>query len=318
MFAPLMRRVWRRRWDAVARAEFYRSMTWGTAASVGLVALLAWGGTVWALLGARDFVTASVIVRAIMFFTWLLAMGLTAAQISSKFLLDVRRDVNDCWLMTSAPRYVLLWSRTIGATCAGPLLVMLLAPLYVIGAAGLSGAQYGLFALGGVARAFTVTLPFEPDLRVGAAVALPLALLGMLGDVLTCYLAGCGALSSALRKVARKRLWKQTGRSLLQELVINLKSLTMGLGAVIPEAVFAGLAGLWCYRSWRWAPSVRAPAGLLVAVGLMLLAVAVRRAMMGPCVTIAAESYDDVMLEDSPLGGGAVEPDRWAPPAGRG
>jgi hypothetical protein len=300
LIEPALRRLWGRRWDAVARAESRVGLSPGSAGTVLFLALAAWGGAVWALLGAEDFRTAAAVARGIASAGWFLAMAMNGSHLQGMFVLDSRLGVTEAWLLTSAPREDVLWSRLAGRSMSGPLMVLLMAPVYVLGAMGLDGRQYPLYVLGHVARMVSVQpLPGGGGLPALLA-ALPVGLAAAASDALLLGMLASGSLCTALLDVSRRRFWSDLRRSFVQGTGLHFRLLAVTLLALLAEAALGALAGLWLWLGDELTAPARVLAGLPLAAAVGAAAGLTRTWLMRRQVEIAASHYDAIMLEDEP------------------
>jgi hypothetical protein len=293
-------KLWGRHWNAIARAEFRRHFGIKTVSVVVMLALLAYAGVAASLILFRRFSMASGVTRAILGFTWLITMVWVTTTVQKAMVLDRKLGVIEQWLLTPMSRKDLLVSRLAGMSAVAPVFIILLFPLYVVGAAGLSGAQYGLFAIGHVARFFSAAPPRFPEASFNGLIALPVALLAVLCDVSICALAGYAALVSALQGVSWKRLFRDSARAITQLIQLTLWSLSMGMVLLAVEVACGAAAGFYCYYAWERTGSRETLMGLGVAAGVSLLAVTVRGLMTGPHAGVAGRYHDAVLLEDDP------------------
>jgi hypothetical protein len=300
MLEPLMRRAWGRRWNAVARAEAARHFGRG---AIG--AVIAWGFLAHAAVAAfffwsRDLRLTSAVARGVLWLGWLIAAVTVAKSVQNMFTLDRELGVTDQWLLTPAGRRDLLWSRVAGRFPAGPAMVLALAPLYFLGAVGLSGAQYPLFALGHLARLFAC-VPAETRITAaGVAAGVPVALLAMASDISLCLAMGGGSLTGALNGISLKRLFREPGRALGQSVGLTVRTTALGLCGLSVDGVCAVASGLWCIERWEGAGPTLIGPGLGLAVGLTVVAMAARLVVTAFTVGVAGDYHDPVLLESDP------------------
>jgi len=297
---PLLCRLWGRHWDAVARAEARSALGWGAALTALALALTAWAGAILALTFAEDFRTAAAVARGIVSAGWFLALAVNASHLQKMFVLDNRLGVTEAWLLTSAPREDLLWSRLAGRCAGGPLTVLLMAPVYVLGAMGLDGGQFPLFIQGHVARMASVW-PLPGGGGPGAWLgALPVGLAAAAGDALLVAALSPGSLATALLNVNRRRFWSDFARSFLQGTGLHLRVLAMSMLALLGETLLGTVAGLVAWAGEGLPAAARTLAGLALAAPIAAAAAAVRLRLMRWNVRAAADHYDAIMLEDAP------------------
>jgi hypothetical protein len=295
-----MRRLCGRRWNAMARAEFRRHFSTGTIAGMIGVMVLAYGGAAAALIWADSFRTASAIVRGITWICWALSFGYTTLPVQRMFVQDRELGVTEQWLLTPLPRREVLASRAAGTVLNGPFFVLLMAPLYFVGAAGLSSAQYGLFALGHLARLFS--LAPAPGEMVPAEVlfSAPVAVLAMLTDISMCVYSSFGALTGALQTASRKHFWKDIARSFTQMWELTLYSFGWGMLMIAVEGICGAGAGIFCALTWEHGSAGYAVAGVLVTLAVVSVATADRLFQVPFYVKLAGRFHDAILLEDDP------------------
>ena len=293
-----LRRVWGARWNGVARAEFRRSFGLGSVAGVWLLTLPFYAASVWALAAAPDFSTASAIVRGLLGVNWLVCVWLAGVPVQRMLVLDNRLGVTDAWLMTSEPRGAILLSRLAGRSATVPIYLLLLLPLYVVGAAGMSGAEYPLFVTGHVGRFIAVTPPEAPLRAAGWTAAGPIAVMAVFCDLSAALLSGSTVLGRALRRVGRKRFWRDPARTFIEGLQLGMSSFWISVVSIAAEVFVAGGALAWCIAAWEWPEPRRALVGAGLAVPACVILAALRLLLVRPSANAAGASYDAVMLED--------------------
>ncbi len=295
-----MRCVWGRRWNAIARAEFRRHFGAATIGGMIGTALLAYAGAATALIWADDFRTASAIVRGITWICWILSVMWSTMPVQRMFILDRNLEVTEQWLLAPRPRREILGFRASGTALIGPLFIALVAPLYFVGAAGLSSAQYGLYALGHLARVVTFAPAPGRLVPIEVWISVPVALLAILADISTCVFLSFAALTGALQSVSRKRFWKNAVRSLAQTWEISLRTVGWGAIMIIVEGLCGTSAGVFCYVAWKRGSAGYAAAGLGVALAVTAFSIIDRLLQLFVYAKLAGRYHDAVLLEDDP------------------
>jgi len=296
---PLMRRIWGRRWSVISRAEYRRHFDTGTVATMTATALLCYGGAIAAIIWS-DIQTASAIIRGITWVGWVLAVVWSTLPVQKMFVLDRKLNVTEQWLLTPLPRREILGARAAGSALIGAFMIVLLAPLYIIGAAGLSSAQYPLFAVGHLARIFTFVPAPGGILPTEVMVSVAVAVMAMVNDVTMCVFSSFGALTGALQAVCRKRFWEDINRSFIQTWEITLWSFGTGMLMLAIEGICGAAAGAFCFIAWRKSTFDYAVWGSGLSLAVIVIAVAQRHMLRPFYERLAGRYHDAVLLEDDP------------------
>ena len=305
-----MRRLWRSRWNGVARADFRRHFGLKTVATVVLLALLFQGVVVWVAI-RWNLEVAGVTSRVILTLAWFLAAAIMTAPVSTMFMLDNKLNVTEAWLMTSGTREDLLWSRLAGLSAVGPLLVLLLAPLYFLAAATIPAEQCGYFVCGHLARIFSFA-PIGPAYDASGLPALdtpwtsllaagPVAAAAMIADLSAALLLHASMLTGGLQQVSTRRFFSNFGRFFRQSLGLFGKQFGLGLAWLLLEVGVVMLAVWGFYVVAELSGVTRLLATILLILLPAALLVTVRGLFTVFCVKSAAASYDAILCEDDPL-----------------
>jgi hypothetical protein len=232
---------------------------------------------------------------------WLLAVVINSGRVSELFALDDRREVTEAWLLTSEHRDTLLWARLAGLSAGGPLLLIALAPLYLLAVLGMPGGFYPLFVCGHFARAGCAFGGLEPE-AVSWIAALPVAAAALLADVVAAVLAGAGSLSGALYQAAARRVSPLPFVGLFRHWGLFLDSVAMGLLLLLAEGGFALAAGLWLWaaKTWQLSPAPDVILGTAAACTVAGALMAVRLKLVAINVRAAAGRYDAALIGDGP------------------